>query len=125
MEAKSFVRTSLRQGKLEAASLAEYEDVRSGDGTHEPDSVGHQEHLVREAARSGAPYISPDTEETIAKIASDGAEEQEEAPEEGEEQEEQQEEEQPPPPPAKKAPAKKKAAAKKASAKKAAAKKKS
>lgn len=57
-----FVRKHLRSGRLEAASLAEYEEAHPAEDA--PSNVGHQEHVVREEAASASSYPAPSVVET-------------------------------------------------------------
>ena len=52
-----FVRKHLRSGRLEAASLAEYEEAHPAEDA--PSNVGHQEHVVREEAASASSDPAP------------------------------------------------------------------
>lgn len=57
-----FVRKHLRSGRLEAASLAEYEEAHPAEDA--PSNVGHQEHVVREEAASASSDPAPSVVET-------------------------------------------------------------
>lgn len=62
LDSLRFVRKHLRSGRLEAASLAEYEEAHPAEDA--PSDVGHQEHIVREEAASASSEPAPSVAET-------------------------------------------------------------